>query len=271
MLVGALGGCVSDRTYNKAIADLDANWQAKNAQTLTELGQRTIDSTKYSSFVAVQGATRRLHMIIEEEDYATGFLFASSAAPTPLTSDEWAEVQKVETPGMREVLSESLGVLSQTVELDPSGKDLLANVFVTERDEGVEVSVSIRLRNNLAQGDRVRRMEPPPLAVRLGLEKFWAAFDAELDSLSAQDETQPEIDVEPTVQTAEPSSDWSRPSRIRRPNNDGIAVLIGNNRYPDPIPSVDYAHNDAAAMKEFVVQVLGYCAPPHFSWDVGFI
>ena len=41
-------------------------------------------------------------------------------------------------------------------------------------------------------------------------------------------------------------------------NRDAIAVIIGNQRYANGIPEVRYAANDSAAMKRFVVDVLGY-------------
>lgn len=41
-------------------------------------------------------------------------------------------------------------------------------------------------------------------------------------------------------------------------NRDAVAVIIGNKNYPGDIPNVSYALNDAAAMKRFVIDVLGY-------------
>ncbi len=41
-------------------------------------------------------------------------------------------------------------------------------------------------------------------------------------------------------------------------NYDGIAVIIGNRTYDGDTPAVDYAHNDAEAMRRFVIDVLGY-------------
>lgn len=41
-------------------------------------------------------------------------------------------------------------------------------------------------------------------------------------------------------------------------NRDAIAVIIGNQRYAKGVPEVRYAANDAAAMKRFVIDVLGY-------------
>ena len=41
-------------------------------------------------------------------------------------------------------------------------------------------------------------------------------------------------------------------------NRYGVAVIIGNKTYKGRTPAVDFAHNDAAAMKRFVVERLGY-------------
>jgi hypothetical protein len=41
-------------------------------------------------------------------------------------------------------------------------------------------------------------------------------------------------------------------------NRHGVAVIIGNKTYSDQIPAVEFAHNDADAMKAYVTDVLGY-------------
>ncbi len=42
-------------------------------------------------------------------------------------------------------------------------------------------------------------------------------------------------------------------------NRDGVAVIIGNKTYKNrDVPTVSFAHNDAEAMKRYVVDVLGY-------------
>jgi uncharacterized caspase-like protein len=48
------------------------------------------------------------------------------------------------------------------------------------------------------------------------------------------------------------------PSTWAAENKDGVAVIIGNKTYQGRIPAVDYAHNDAEAIKRFVTDVLGY-------------
>ncbi len=41
-------------------------------------------------------------------------------------------------------------------------------------------------------------------------------------------------------------------------NPDGVAVIIGNKNYHGDIPAVDFAHNDAEAIRRYVLDVLGY-------------
>ncbi|MBT6831075.1 MAG: hypothetical protein HOA58_16280, partial [Rhodospirillaceae bacterium] len=47
-------------------------------------------------------------------------------------------------------------------------------------------------------------------------------------------------------------------SRGTATNPKAVAVIIGNHRYKGRIPAVDYAHNDADAIKEFIIGALGY-------------
>jgi hypothetical protein len=45
---------------------------------------------------------------------------------------------------------------------------------------------------------------------------------------------------------------------IRRKNKRSFAVIIGNRNYSGRVPTVDFAHNDADAMKQFIIEKLGY-------------
>jgi hypothetical protein len=46
--------------------------------------------------------------------------------------------------------------------------------------------------------------------------------------------------------------------KIRKANRYSVAVIIGNKNYQNKVPSVTFAHNDADAMRDFVVNKLGY-------------
>lgn len=45
---------------------------------------------------------------------------------------------------------------------------------------------------------------------------------------------------------------------LHKKHKDAIAVIVGNRKYKGRTPSVDFAHNDAEAMKRFVIEQLGY-------------
>ena len=45
---------------------------------------------------------------------------------------------------------------------------------------------------------------------------------------------------------------------VRMKNRRSFAVIIGNRNYSGRVPTVDFAHNDADAMKQFIVNKLGY-------------
>ena len=46
-------------------------------------------------------------------------------------------------------------------------------------------------------------------------------------------------------------------SKVKQ-NKYGIALIVGNKNYKDGVPPVDYAHNDAAAFKRYVLDILGF-------------
>ena len=48
------------------------------------------------------------------------------------------------------------------------------------------------------------------------------------------------------------------PARAEFANPDGVAVIIGNRVYAGDIPDVDFAHRDADAFRNYVVDVLGF-------------
>lgn len=259
-VVGAvllLAGCVTASQHNMAIANIDAYWKEKNDKVVATEGRRIVQATQREAFIAAQRAAQRLGMIVEDQDRATGFLLASSVAPTPLTQDEWKIVQENDTDEMRKVVGETIGAASWFVDLDPTGKEVLANVLVNEAAEGTEVSLAIRLRSTRATVDRDRRLQPPPTAMRIGLEKFWQVFEEEIGqkpALAAKSASSP-----PTTSDSRPKAENSGlvlKNGVENP--DGVAVIVGNRTYGGDIPEVTFAHNDADAMRRFIIGTLGY-------------
>ncbi|MDH4204226.1 MAG: hypothetical protein OEV45_01750, partial [Desulfobacteraceae bacterium] len=138
-----LVACVSNKQYNRAILQLESAWKEANDRILESEGRRFFKATKHQGFMAVQLAVRRLGMVVEQQSYETGFLLVTAPAPVPLTMSDWAVVQKSDTQEMRSIIAEEVGVASWFVTLDPSAKDVLANVFITEKEEGIEISIGL--------------------------------------------------------------------------------------------------------------------------------
>ncbi|UCG12671.1 MAG: caspase family protein, partial [Deltaproteobacteria bacterium] len=258
-LMLAITACVSDKSYNRAILKLEGAWKEVNDRTLESDGHRFFEATKQQGFMAAQLAASRLGMVVEQQSYETGFLFFTGPAPVPLTMSEWKLVQDSDTKEMRSIIAKDVGIVSWWVTLDPSSKEVLANIFVIEKGEGIQVSVGLRLRSKGAASGKKRRLQPPPTAVRLGLSKFWTTFEQELSSIVKEYSTfGPKPAASPSAQKRATAPKPAIATGALSPGNpDAVAVIIGNKKYGDRLPPVDFAHNDAEAMKRFVVEILG--------------
>ena len=255
----AAAACVTDKQYNRAIFRVEAAWKEVNEQILETEGKRRFTATKQQCFLAGQMAASRLGMVVEQQSFDTGFLFVSGPAPTPLTMDEWALVQEAETENLRSLLVQDLGVVSWLVTLDPSGKDVLANIFISEQNEGAEISIGLRLRSTGDKAGKKKRLQPPPTAMRIGLNKFWAAFEAELATVVGKYGTsgQAVAATRPAYQPKIPATAAAPARRRSAGNPDAVAVIIGNRSYGGRVPEVEFAHNDANAMQHYAVEVFG--------------
>jgi len=255
----AVTACVTDNSYNRALLKLEGTWKEKNDRILESDGRRFYKATKQQGFMAAQLTASRLGMVVEEQSYETGFMLVTATAPVPLTMSEWALVQESDTKEMRSILSGQLGLMGKWATLDPSNKDVLANVFVTEKGEEIEVSVGLRLRAKTRTSSKKIRLQPPPTAVRLGVSKFWTAFEKELGSIVEKYSTTGAGAVA-SLSAQKPASKSKgaiAPAKLTARNPDAVAVIIGNKKYGQRLPPVEFAHNDAEAMKVFVVEILG--------------
>ncbi len=105
----AVAGCVSKSQIEIAIERVDFAWKEVNDRTFAEDGRRILEATKYQAFTAAQKASQKLGMVIEAQDYETGFIFVTAPAPTPLSAAEWAEVQEADTPEFQSIIAKEVG------------------------------------------------------------------------------------------------------------------------------------------------------------------
>jgi len=249
--------CVSNHTIKKAAQRVESDWKAQNEAILKKEGRRTFKATKRQGFEAAQSAAGRLGMIIESQTYETGFIFMAAPAPTPLTAHEWERVQSAETREMRDLVSQDLGFYQWWVTLDPSGKEVLSNVIIKETAEGINVALGLRLRVKDSSTDTLKRMQPPPTALRMGLAKFWTAYKMELDTILSQAPLSAPKSAKKTITPSPKKIPAQVAVAPAVTNPDAVVVIIGNRNYIDEVPPVDFAHRDADAWRAFALKRLG--------------
>src|SRR5207249_3025424 len=150
-------GCVSQVTLQHAMNTIDLTWQEENRNILQENGARVYAVSRVEAFTAAQAALRRLGMIVEQQDPSTGFLYASAPAPTPLSAAEWETVKAADTPRMKQIAAQEIGILGWVAELNPVGFDVLMNAFIREKENGIEIALAVGLRS---------KAPPPPGGAR---------------------------------------------------------------------------------------------------------
>jgi hypothetical protein len=257
--------CVPKQSINRAALKVENQWKVKNDAIIGTDGRRAFQITKKQGFQAAQLAASRLGMVVEKQAYETGFVFMTAPAPVPLTMIEWHRVQEAETGDLRQIIDEDLGLYKWWVELDPSGKEVLVNIFVTENPGGVDVAIGFRLRVKDVSTDTLKRVQPPPTAVRMGVAKFWAAYEMELDTLlhgasaSTPNATGREEKSSVTASRSATGAALAGGAATALPddNADAVAVIIGNRNYQGDLPAVEFAHRDADAWKQFAMDALG--------------
>jgi peptidoglycan hydrolase-like protein with peptidoglycan-binding domain len=96
-------------------------------------------------------------------------------------------------------------------------------------------------------------LELNDLGLTAGSATARAAALTELKAKVAQNETVSEAAAGIEKEVAE-----RRVAARKEQNQDAVAVIIGNKDYKNGVPEVTFAHNDADAVKDYVINTLGY-------------
>jgi S1-C subfamily serine protease len=177
-------GCATQTDVYGAFAKIDHAWKEENDRLLAANGKRSVAASKYQSFLATQQALRRLGLVVRNAELATGYIYAIGPAPAPLDGREWESVRTQETPRLRRIVTDELGVIGHFATLNSMSYDILTNAYVQETSAGADVSVTFAMQNK-SPSLRAIGSQPPPSAVKIGLDKFWAAVDTELKAVLA--------------------------------------------------------------------------------------
>ncbi len=164
-----LAGCAGQ--YQEGFDRLNAAWQLENNNLYNQAGVRyyriSADKAHRAMLVALSG----LGLTIEQQDSSTGFILAKGNAPSPLSIDEWNQVESTETPKAAQIS----GI--PTIQLKPANQEVILNIITLPRKDDVQVNIRARLKYTgptygLLVGD-----QPPPLATKLALSKTFDVFE----------------------------------------------------------------------------------------------
>lgn len=176
-----VAACVSQETKRDAINDINAAFRVEYEAILARTGTRAFPVSTGVAFDAVNASFARLGLVIEQRSRGLGFISAEAPAPLPLNRAEWDRAATVDLPKARAILARHVGPLAELFTFEPEGLDTVITATVIETRDGSEISFTMRMREVAPpKQDLPRREYPPPTALRLGLDKIWAAVDREI-------------------------------------------------------------------------------------------
>lgn len=176
-----VAGCATDEQKRNAINDVNSAFRVQYERILAERGTRVYRASLDEAFPALRAALARLGMRVGDQAPGIGYLSVVGPAPSPLTDTEWRSAAEQDLPKLREIAAQHVGLLAQFVKFEPEGLEVIINATALEVRNGVEVSLTARMREVAPPKSGMPRREYlPPSAVRMGLDKIWSEFEREL-------------------------------------------------------------------------------------------
>jgi len=176
-------GCATDEQKRDAINDVNAEFRVQYERILADRGTRVYRTSLDDAFPALRTALARVGMRVQDQSPGIGYLSVVGQAPAPLTATEWKLAADQDLPKLREIAAKHVGLLSQFVAFEPEGLEVIINATALEVRNGLEISLTARMREVAPPKSGMPRREYlPPSAVRMGLDKIWTEFERELRS-----------------------------------------------------------------------------------------
>jgi hypothetical protein len=176
-------GCATDEQKRDAINDVNAEFRVQYERILADRGTRVYRTSLDDAFPALRTALARVGMRVQDQSPGIGYLSVVGPAPAPLTATEWKNAADQDLPKLREIAAKHVGLLSHFVAFEPEGLEVIINATALEVRNGLEISLTARMREIAPPKSGMPRREYlPPSAVRMGLDKIWSEFERELRS-----------------------------------------------------------------------------------------
>ena len=164
ILVFSITGCVN------RIPELNAVWSKENRKYERKLGVKFYKLSKEEAMNAMAFAYQRLGLIVSNMQYKTGFMYATAAAPRPLTPEEMQIVIDKEDARARRYVPLMMWSVFGDFESD-------FNTIFLETDDGVQISISAKLRFVGNRNMIIPVSEFPPKALEIAYPKIWDEFE----------------------------------------------------------------------------------------------
>jgi hypothetical protein len=177
----ALPGCVTDEQKRAAINDVNDEFRIEYERILAEQGTRIYRANTDEAFAAMRSSLARLGMQVGDQSARMGYLNVFAAAPRPLSLEEWRSAAGKDLPKFRAILEKHIGFIAWFIPFEPEGLEIVINVTTLKVQSGAELALTMRMREVAPPKSGMPRREyAPPTAVRMGLDKIWQEFEAEL-------------------------------------------------------------------------------------------
>jgi hypothetical protein len=164
--------------------EIDGSWGKINQKVLKERGTRTYKVTEIQARQIAKSALQNLGFTLVDSAMPS-LVSASALTPKPFSDEEFVKIRRVEEPMMQTMASTHVGNFTSSFFYLTSGKnDVIIDIALRPiESDKTELSLNFRLRYINPSSIVIYGTNPPPEAVRLGIEKWWSAFEAELSKV----------------------------------------------------------------------------------------
>lgn len=183
-LLTQLMGCVSMQQMQNGMDEIDSFWGDINKKIIASQGSRIYRKNATECLIAAKNTASQLGFLITEEDGDS--LIARAPTPTPFTKEEFKSIKVIEEPMMQAIAANHVGKFtSNFYYLDDNGKMfVILKVIIKQEETSAQTLVTISFQiepKNKIKGF-IYGHNPPPEALKKGLEKWWNAFEYNLSA-----------------------------------------------------------------------------------------
>jgi len=176
-----LAGCISFEETNRAMMAVDTDWAPENHAIFENEARRSYAVDSEVAFTALEAAFTKLSLLVNRRNREEGSLVGRAVAPRPLSDAEWNSASEVELPRVKATVTREVGPMAgMLVTLSPSSYYLLFAAGVSGDATRTQIGFTGRMASIAPIRGRYYNEFMPPAALRLGVEKLWAAFETEL-------------------------------------------------------------------------------------------